>query len=90
MVLAALYWKRLTAAGVFAALATTVLTWSYLFWKSDFGDIPNYSVDITLGGVTYQTMPVATILICSAAAMVLVSLITRAPDKSTLAKFFDE
>ena len=83
LIIAALYWKRLTAAGAFAGVITTIVSWSYLFWKSDFGMISNYSVDFTLGGATYQTMPVATILLCSAVAMVVVSLVTRPPSDET-------
>ncbi len=89
LIVAALYWKRLTAAGAFAGVLTTIVAWCYLFWKSEFGKIANYSVDITVQGTTYQTMPVATILACSAVAMVVVSLITPPPDQKTLAKFFD-
>jgi len=89
LVLASLYWRRLTAPGAFAAVLTAIASWFYLFWKSDFGKIPNYSVDITLGGTTYETMPVATILLASATAMILVSLVTRPPSEKTLAKFFD-
>ncbi len=89
LILAALYWKRLTAAGAFASVLATVTAWCYLFWKSGFGLIPNYSVDFSVAGSTYQTMPVATILLCSTVALVVVSLVTRPPSDVTLAKFFD-
>jgi SSS family solute:Na+ symporter len=89
LVLAALYWKRLTAAGAFAGVITAIVTWGYLFWKSDFANIPNYSVDISLMGNTYHTMPVATMVIASALAIIVVSLVTPPPSEEHVAKFFD-
>jgi SSS family solute:Na+ symporter len=89
----ALYWKRLTAAGAYAAVVATGVSWGVLFWRSgilwrpDF-DKYKYTVDVTLFGETYKTEPVATIILCSIAAMVLVSLITPPPSEKTLAKFF--
>lgn len=88
LVIAALYWRRLTAAGAHAGVLAAILSWSYLFWKSDFGLIPNYSVDITLYGTVYQTMPVATILLVSLISMVTVSWISRPPGERTLSRFF--
>jgi SSS family solute:Na+ symporter len=89
LVFAAVYWKRLTAAGAYACILSCVGVWSYLFWKSDFGAKRDFTVDFTFGGTTYETMPVATIFVCSTLALVLVSLATKAPSESTLAKFFD-
>ncbi len=88
LVFAALYWRRLTLAGAYAAILAAMASWGFLFWKSDFAKIPNYSVDINLGGQVYQTMPVATILLCSLVAMVVVSLATRPPDQKILDQFF--
>jgi SSS family solute:Na+ symporter len=88
LVIAALYWRRLTLAGAYAGILAAMASWGYLFWQSKFGLIPNYSVDIKLGGEVYPTMPVATILLCSLVAMVGVSLVTRPPDKKTLDLFF--
>jgi SSS family solute:Na+ symporter len=88
LIVAALYWRRLTLAGAYAAILAAMASWGYLFWQSDFAKIPNYSVDIKLGGEVYQTMPVATILLCSLVAMVAVSLLTRPPDKKVLDQFF--
>ncbi len=88
LVVAALYWKRLTLAGAYASILAAMASWGYLFWKSDFGLIPNYSVDIPLGGQVYQTMPVATILLCSLVSLVVVSLCTRPPAQKTLDRFF--
>ncbi len=88
LVFAALYWQRLTVAGAYAGILATIASWTYLFWKSDFGTNRTYTVDITLGGATYETMPVVTIFLCSMIAMVVVSLITKPPRKEVLEKFF--
>jgi len=80
VVVAALYWKRSTKYGAFASVITVAVLWSYFFfqgWK-----VPGYTIGMS--GV----MPVAVILAASAAAMVIVSLMTRPPDKETIGKFF--
>ncbi len=88
LVFAALYWRRLTLAGAYAGILATIISWSYLFYLSDFGAQPAYSVDITLGGATYETMPVLSIFLCSLTAMVAVSLVTSPPRQEVLDKFF--
>ena len=80
VVVAALYWKRSTKYGAFASVITVAVLWSYFFfqgWK-----VPGYTIGMS--GV----MPVAVILAASAAAMVIVSLMTRPPDNETIGKFF--
>lgn len=84
LVFAALYWRRLTAAGAIAGVLAMVASWSYLFYQSGFGANRTYSV--VIGG--YQTMPVLSIFVCTVVAMVTVSLMTRPPKDETLAKFF--
>ncbi|MEN0111064.1 MAG: hypothetical protein AAF805_10100, partial [Planctomycetota bacterium] len=54
------------------------------------GPIRTYTVDVTLGGVTYDTMPVLWIFLASATALVAVSLVTPRPKEDTLAKFFGD
>lgn len=88
LVCAAIYWRRLTKAGAFAGILTTILVWSLLFWKSGFGADSHYAVSFSFGNATYETMPVATIFICSLLAMVVVSLLTKPPSEQTLGKFF--
>lgn len=90
LVFAALYWPRLTVAGAYACVVATIVSWSYLFWKSGFGSNRTYTVDITLGGNTYETMPVVSIFLCSLVAMVVVSLSTKPPRKEVVDKFFPE
>lgn len=88
LVFAALYWRKLTVAGAYAGVLATILSWSYLFWKSDFAANRTYTVDISFGGETYETMPVVSIFLCSTIAMVIVSLITKPPRDEVLDKFF--
>ncbi len=84
----AIYWRGLTKWGAYAGVLTAASVWFWLFSASQFGAIENWSVDITLGGSTIHTMPVATIFIASTLATVIVSLVTPKPDATTLEKFF--
>ncbi len=90
LVFASLYWKGLTKAGAYASVIATVATWIYLFRDSGYAEDRTYTVDITLGGTTYETMPVASMFLASALALVVVSLITPKPSDETLQKFFRE
>jgi len=90
LVLASVYWKRLTAAGAYACVITTIVVWSILFWLSDFGNNGDFSVDIPTGGEPIETMPVATIFICSVIALVVVSLVTKPPRQEVVDKFFSK
>lgn len=80
ILVAALYWRRLTAAGALAGIVATVGTWSYFFCQSEFGAQRDYTI--------WGMMPVAPMLASSTAVTLLVSLVTRPPDAATLAKFF--
>ena len=62
LVCAAIYWRRLTKAGAFAGILTTILVWSLLFWKSGFGANSHYAVSFSLGNATFSltTNPVTT------------------------------
>ncbi len=84
----AVYWRGLTKWGAYAGVLTTAGVWFWLFWLSEFGAIDNWSVNLTFGGKTIHTMPVATMVLASAVATVVVSLITPKPSDATLAKFF--
>lgn len=88
LVFAALYWRRLTKAGAYACILATIASWLYLFHQSGYAGDPNYTVDFRLGGTVYETMPVTTMIVCSTAAMILVSLVTSPPSEKTLARFF--
>ena len=49
LVVAALYWRRLTAAGAYACVLVTIGLWGLLFYRSDFAANESYTVDFTLG-----------------------------------------
>ena len=80
LVFAALYWRRLTKAGAYASILTAIGMWCYLFRESNFALNPRYTF---LG-----MMPVASMIACSTAALIVVSLITRPPGEETLVRFF--
>lgn len=80
VVVAAVFWRRSTKAGVFASLATVVVLWLYFFL--DGWQTPGYSV----GGT--GALPVAVIFLGSAFALIGVSLLTRPPEAATLDRFF--
>ena len=80
IVIAALFWKRSTKYGAFAAVISVVALWIYFFvqgWQA-----PGY----TVGGT--GIMPVAVILAVSTVAMVIGSLIGKPPDPTVVQKFF--
>ena len=88
LALAALYWKRLTAPGAMAGILATIGTWVYLFRESQWAAIRDYTVKLHWGESEYEIMPVVVSFLACAVAMVAVSLVTRPPRESTLAKFF--
>lgn len=90
LVIAAIYWKRLTKAGAYASVLAAAASWLYLFTQSDYAQKPSYAVSLPIGAETYELMPVAVMLACSTAALIAVSLVTRPPSQSTLARFFPE
>ena len=79
LVIAALYWKRATKAGAIASVLVVAATWFGFFWDSGFG-----GESTVFGGV----MPVAICWLAGAAAMIVVSLLTRPPSAATIEKFF--
>jgi solute:Na+ symporter, SSS family len=82
VVVAAVFWKRSTKWGAFASTLTVAVLWTWFVihgWKS---------ADYTIGGT--GIMPVAVILLASTAAMIGGSLLSRPPDRETLAKFFPQ
>jgi SSS family solute:Na+ symporter len=85
LVLAALYWRRLTLAGAYASVVAVIVSWALLFWDSGFGMNPHYSFP---HHAWFSMMPVATMIACSATALVVVSLLTKPPSETTLKKFF--
>jgi SSS family solute:Na+ symporter len=80
IIVAALYWRRSTKAGAFAALATVAVLWSYYFVQG-WG-----LLDYTVGGT--GVMPVAVVTLASALAMVVASLLSKPPDRALVERFF--
>ena len=81
IVVAALFWRRSTKLGVFAAIISVILLWLYFFlqnWRT-----PGYSV----GGT--GIMPAAILIAVSSVTLIIVSLLTKPPNSQTLEKFFD-
>ena len=85
IIFAALYWKRLSAAGVVSGLLAAIGSWLYLFREADYGSTPNFAV--VIGGT--PIMPVVVVFVCTAVAMILTTLVTCPPSQATLDKFFD-
>lgn len=81
IIVAALYWRRATAAGAIAAVLAVVATWVPLFMASQ-GSGESFLV--------YGMMPVTLILAASSTALVVVSLLTTPPPDEVLRKFFSE
>ena len=88
LVLAALYWKRLTAPGAVSGILAMVGCWLYLFRESNWAGKRDYVIQLEIGGSTYEVMPVVATFLCCLVAMVLTSLVTVRPSEKTLAKFF--
>ncbi|HEX9760539.1 MAG TPA: sodium:solute symporter family protein [Candidatus Acidoferrales bacterium] len=79
LVVAALYWKRVTRAGAAASVMVMAVVWFVLFRASGYGAQPDY----VFGGA----MPIVTIFAASLLTLVGISLVTRPPSAATLKKF---
>jgi len=93
IVLAALYWRGLSAGGAIAGILAAIVSWCYLFYQGTQvpiaeGGLSKYVVHLPIGGESYEIMPVVVMLASSAIVMVLVSLMTPKPNEATLSKFF--
>ena len=84
LILAALYWKRLTLAGAIAGILAMIGAWLYLFRQADYGRNADFFCEF-LG---YELRPVVPIFGCSLVAIVAVSLVTRAPKEATIRRHF--
>ena len=81
IVVAALFWRRSTKSGAFAAIGSVILLWLYFFLRN--WQTPGYSVGDT--GI----MPVTILIAVSSVTLVIVSLFTKPPSSGTLEKFFN-
>jgi SSS family solute:Na+ symporter len=80
IVFAALYWKRVTAVGVYACMAVTTGLWIFWFSQSGYGADKHFLV---LG-----MMPIAPLTLASAAALVVGSLCSKPPEARLVNRFF--
>lgn len=80
LVLASLYWKRVTRAGAIASVVVAAIVWLVLFYDSDWGANRTY---LFLG-----MMPVATIFAASATALIFGSLVSKPPSQAVLNRYF--
>ncbi len=87
IVAVALYWKRATAAGVIGSILVTAISWSVLFWRSDFGSQKGYTFPES-GPVVFA--PILTVTLLSTIVLLVVSLMTKPPSDKTLSKFFNQ
>jgi SSS family solute:Na+ symporter len=82
LLLAALYWKRVTKAAAYASVIVTSAVWFWLFAASGYGVDRKF----LLGGM----LPVVTVFAVCAVTVVVVSLFTSPPPTNVLARFFPQ
>ena len=80
IVFAALYWKRATAVGAYACIAVTTVLWILWFHESGYG--------ANKGFIVLGMLPMAPLTIASALALIIGSLVSRAPEERQINKFF--
>ncbi|MCR9246910.1 MAG: sodium:solute symporter family protein [bacterium] len=90
LVVAAVYWRRVTAAGAIAAVIVAGVTWAILFYDGLLQPtLAGHSGEA--GGEDYLVfgmMPVAVMFAASATTLVVVSLLTRPPSQTVVERFF--
>jgi len=92
IVVAAVYWRRVTAWGAIAAVLITAGLWIVLFSRSEFGKNKGYTFPeepLSLGLFEIPVMnPIATVTFASAVTLIVVSLLTPRPSAAVLQRFF--
>lgn len=84
---AAVYWRRATKSGAIASILVTVVVWLVLFTRDMAAKGKSGGEDELL---VFGMMPVAIIFGASVLTLVIVSLLTQPPSKTTINKFFPE
>jgi len=82
VVVAAVFWQRSTKYGAFASISSVVVLWIYFFkqgWEN-----PGYTI------ADSGMMPVGVMLVVSALAMIVGSLVTKPPEDHRLKRFFPD
>ncbi|HBE71258.1 MAG TPA: sodium:proline symporter [Planctomycetaceae bacterium] len=92
LIVACLYWKGLTKAGAYASIFAAASTWAGMFWLalSSGRPLAAYLIEIPIGGVSYDFMPVFGMILASTVALVSVSLFSKPLPEKTLQKFFPD
>ncbi len=85
IVVAAIYWRRFTAAGVVAGLLANAGSWVFFFKEAQWGADKHFAIEL----FEIKLMPVVVIFACTTVAMTVTTLLTCPPSKPTLDKFFD-
>ena len=83
LVLAALYWRRVTKAGAIASVLAAAACWGWLFWKGLVEHPTGDPEDFLIGGM----MPVAILCAVSTAVLVVVSRLTTPPPDEVVDRF---
>ncbi len=79
VVLAAIYWRRVTKPGAIASVIVTSVAWFLLFMKSGFGQEEL---------LPFGLMPVTYLFAIAVLTLVVVSLLTAPPSAATLDRYF--
>ena len=93
LVVAALYWRGLSALGSIASVLTAIGTWAYLFYQGlqvpvDQGGLSAYMLAFSFGGYDLSLKPVVVMVFASTTVLILGSWITPKPSQEVLQKFF--
>lgn len=88
LVVAALYWRRLTKQGAYAGVIAAAGTWWYHFSASNYAANRGYMIEWTFGTETYEFMPVTVIMLVATVVMIVVSLLTEPPEQEVVDRFF--
>lgn len=93
IIVAALYWRGLSAAGAIGGICAAIFSWCVLLFYGlqvpvEEGGLGEFTLHWSLGGESFEVLPVVVMLLSSTITMVVVSLVTPKPKPETLAKFF--
>jgi SSS family solute:Na+ symporter len=93
IVVAALYWRGLSAAGAISGIFAAIISWCVLFYyglqvPTAEGGLSGFTLDLAIGGNQYELMPVVAMILSSLITMVVVSLVTPKPSAEKIEKFF--
>ena len=89
VIIAALYWRRLTAAGAISGVLAAITSWCVMFFQAyREQNIGDFLLHLKLGESSYEVMPVVAMFLSSLLFTIGVSLVTPRPSEGTLRKFF--